>query len=662
MTKQFSNYSDLLTFTRASKGHALRPVSYGDELVVNGDFATDTSGWTANNSSLSAVSGKLRLTQQGSGLGFAQTTVSTVAGKLYRFEWDYIAGTSATPTARLGSASLASNISSVSADLNGINFVAVSSTTYVNFRMSGTTDGLYAEFDNVSVKEVTFDQPDGTLTLFEHPNNVPRVEWDADRNRLGLLVEESRTNLVTYSEDFSQWTGFSDPNEILAPDGTLTATKARDNNQGTSAAVQLNEPVTVSTSTTYTYSVFGKKGQLNWMALGVINFTTPSNARVWFDLDNGVVGTEGPALSGAIEEYPNGWYRCSVTFTTDAADTSGQLYIYLCEDDGQFTNTNRDGTSDLYVWGAQLEVGSFPTSYIKNQGTSGGVTRSADVASIPVADFGFNADAGALVAEYNPFSVSSTARGVFELSSGTGDDKLHSRASVDKHWLVRSGGVTQASIDLGSATEGQQNKISGAYKLNDFAASLNGSAVTTDTSGSVPSGIQELIIGSFFDGSNLNGHIKKLMYIPRRLTNAQLVDLTSQELNMTEEIIEEGPKTDFYLRLSAESDMPTVLSAFYRQDYVTQIDEETGESSQVADGDPYLVTHSHDYAISVVGTLHEPTGTMLTDEEGNEYPEMQAMAGWHINIRLVGDGVRETVEALDETHGVNPETPMRVWL
>ena len=130
---------------------------------------------------------------------------------------------------------------------------------------------------------------------------------------------------------------------------------------------------------------------------------------------------------------------------------------------------------------------------------------------------------------------------------------------------------------------------------------------------------------------------------------------------MTEEVIIEAPKRDFYLRLSAESDMPTVLSAFYRQDYVTQIDDE-GVETQVADGDPYLVTHSHDYAISVVGTLHEPTGTMLTDEEGNEYPEMQAMAGWHINIRLVGDAVRETVEALDETHGVNPETPMRVWL
>ena len=130
---------------------------------------------------------------------------------------------------------------------------------------------------------------------------------------------------------------------------------------------------------------------------------------------------------------------------------------------------------------------------------------------------------------------------------------------------------------------------------------------------------------------------------------------------MTEEVIIEARKRDFHLRLSAESDMRTVLADFYRQDYVTQIDDE-GVETQVADGDPYLVTHSHDYAISVVGTLHEPTGTMLTDEEGNEYPEMQAMTGWHINIRLVGDAVRETVEALDESHGVNPEQPMRVWL
>ena len=133
---------------------------------------------------------------------------------------------------------------------------------------------------------------------------------------------------------------------------------------------------------------------------------------------------------------------------------------------------------------------------------------------------------------------------------------------------------------------------------------------------------------------------------------------------MTEEVIEEvidAPKVDFYLKLSAESDMPTVLADFYRQDYVTNVDEE-GVETQVADGDPYLVAHSHDYAIDVVGVLHEPTGTMLTDDDGNEYPETAPVDGWHVNIRLVGDAMRETVEALDTSHGVTPESPQRVWL
>jgi len=130
---------------------------------------------------------------------------------------------------------------------------------------------------------------------------------------------------------------------------------------------------------------------------------------------------------------------------------------------------------------------------------------------------------------------------------------------------------------------------------------------------------------------------------------------------MTEEVILEAPKRDFYLKLNAESDMPTVLSEFYTQDYVTVVDEE-GVETQTPDGDPYLVAHSHDYAIDVVGSIHEPTGTMLTDDEGNEYPEVAPVDGWHINIRLVGDAKRETVEALDATHGVTPNSPSRVWL
>ena len=102
-------------------------------------------------------------------------------------------------------------------------------------------------------------------------------------------------------------------------------------------------------------------------------------------------------------------------------------------------------------------------------------------------------------------------------------------------------------------------------------------------------------------------------------------------------------KTDFYLKLTNEASMATVLSAFYNED-----DE--------------FVSNTSDYSIDVVGTLHEPTGNTLTGDEGMEYPEMQAMTGWHVNIRLVGDAVRDTVEAIDATHGVSPESPKRIWL
>ena len=108
-------------------------------------------------------------------------------------------------------------------------------------------------------------------------------------------------------------------------------------------------------------------------------------------------------------------------------------------------------------------------------------------------------------------------------------------------------------------------------------------------------------------------------------------------------IEESGIKIDYYLKLTNEASMATVLSDFYNEE---------GE----------LVSNTSDYSMDVVGTLHEPTGNTLTDDEGMEYPEMQAMTGWHVNIRLVGDAVRDTVETLDTSYGVTLETPMRVWL
>ena len=121
-------------------------------------------------------------------------------------------------------------------------------------------------------------------------------------------------------------------------------------------------------------------------------------------------------------------------------------------------------------------------------------------------------------------------------------------------------------------------------------------------------------------------------------------------------------QNDFYIKLANEEQMSEVFADFYKQDFTSVIDEETGEETLTPEGDPYLVTHTHDYAIDVIGILQEPTGTMLTDEEGNEYPQMAPIEGWHVNVRLVGDTKREAIEARNTAHGVIPNSPARVWL
>ena len=105
---------------------------------------------------------------------------------------------------------------------------------------------------------------------------------------------------------------------------------------------------------------------------------------------------------------------------------------------------------------------------------------------------------------------------------------------------------------------------------------------------------------------------------------------------------------DFYLKLVNEAAIATVLSDFYAED------TETGES--------YLLQNTSDYTIDVVGVLHEATGVTITNDDGMEYPEMEALDGWHLNIRLSSDAMLDAVETIDVSHGVTPDAPKRVWL
>jgi len=545
-TKVNSNYEDLITFTRASKGHALRPVSYGDELVTNGTFTSNINDWTNTNDVWVYDNGQARA----QALGFEGATtalqqdISTTVNGLYELNIDI---SDAGGGYLLVLARDASNVNITNASTGNITaegsyrflFYAPTSTVKVTvFAYAGST----AAIDNVSVKEVLFDQPDGTLTLFEHPENVPRVEYDADGNRLGLLVEEQRTNLVTYSEDFTvqagRWTNGQEGGASLTS-GLTESPSMSDSvwklyaTSGTGTQL-IQENVTVSGATDVVGSVYLKKAEYKYGGIRLLDSSQSAGYSVFIDLDDGSVfdtSTRGtPTVSDySVQDVGNGWWRLSVITSSDG----GEVNFTVAISDGTLINSFDvvsfvgDGTSGIYIYGAQVEEGSFPTSYMKNEGTTSGKDRSADVASIPVADFGWNTDIGSVVAEYNPLNVSDAINPVFELSSDSTNNRLYSLASTSRHWFVRSNAVTTADIDLGTPIESQQNKIAGAYKKDDFAASLNGGAVGTDTAGSMSVGIEDILIGSLHNNYYLNGHIKSIQYYPRRLSNAQLQDLTS---------------------------------------------------------------------------------------------------------------------------------------
>ena len=533
-TKTYNNYEDLLTFTRASGGHALRPVSYGTELVTNGTFDTD-SDWTdasTGDGSSSISGGKITITDANGGVGRAFQNITIKAGSLYEISFE----ASGTNSIYIVASALGINSGFNSGQTHVLKIVASASDLEFNLYCSGSSGS--ASIDNLTLKEALCDQPDGTLTPFEHPDNIPRVEWDAQRNRLGLLVEESRTNLVTYSEDFSNASWSKNASSIdLSVYGGATP-------NGQTSGFEITEPSTTSThglratlpftsGQVYTLSIFAKASTSDWCQLlfGAAAFPTLHQN---FNLSTGEKGAGSGFDSSQIENFGGGWYRISITATATST-ASTDIYVALTDnsDSTRLPSYAGDGTSGVYLYGAQVEVGSFPTSYIKNEGTSSGVTRSADVAKIEVDQFGYNQNEGTVVAEAKTFSNAEANHGDFALTdSGTSPDlssgsRTGSSVAGSYSTWYKTAGTTQANLVRTSTVEDNVFYKAGfCYKANDFAQSVDGGSILSDSSGTVPSRNSVVLIGDNYYGK-LNGHIKSIKYFPRRLTNAQLVDLTS---------------------------------------------------------------------------------------------------------------------------------------
>jgi hypothetical protein len=365
--------------------------------------------------------------------------------------------------------------------------------------------------------------------LLSAADNVARFDHNpVTGESLGLLIEEQRTNLLTRSEEFNDaaWTKTASSitaNTIVAPDGTLTGDKlVEDTSTGGHLVLQ---SVTLADSTTYTVTVFAKAAERTWVAVGLTDKTNTNN-RVWFNASTGAQGTTNGTVSAAsATSVGNGWWRFSASVSSATGATTPSVRISLGSADNTASYTG-DGYSGIYIWGAQLEAGAFPTSYIATVASQ--VTRSADAASMTGANFSswYNAAEGTLYAEAQTVEPSGTFDNVAGVYVG-------SAASLQ---LARNGTNSRgfglgASIDQGSNTFPVDTSVKQALagQVNNFALSTNGSAVATDTvTDPMPSNTTSFNIGSApTGGAVLNGTIKKIAYYPKRLTNAELQGLTS---------------------------------------------------------------------------------------------------------------------------------------
>lgn len=355
---------------------------------------------------------------------------------------------------------------------------------------------------------------------------------------LGLLIEEQRTNLLTYSEDFGNavWTNTRSSeitNIAVAPDGTLTATKfIEDTTASSSHAIfrAVAGYVSFTSGSVYTFSCFVKKAERDGCRLAFNSSAFTTNIYAHFNLNNGAITLKSNEITASATDVGNGWWRLAITATATIT-ASAPVSIFILSDAGQTLVYTGNGYSGIYIWGAQLEAGEFPTSYIKTEGSQ--VTRSADAASMTGANFSswYRQDEGTFYGNYiGVNNVSGGTRRLIEV--GIVDSSLNRfvlgyASTATSRWLTVTNSVTQADVSV-AATQGSSVKCAAAYKVNDIQQAANGTLGVADVNAVIPL-VSAMQIGSDFSVSGsatLNGHIRKLAFYPKRLTDAQLQALT----------------------------------------------------------------------------------------------------------------------------------------
>ena len=339
--------------------------------------------------------------------------------------------------------------------------------------------------------------------------------------------------MIPYSEDFSEWTNTrsSDSIGFTSPNGTNNATLLITESDSASNNKYIQSDLfNISSGAKITGSVFLKANQLNWARVILVNSSLNKSIDCFFNLESGVVGTSSATGSStvsstSIEDYGNGWFRCNIVGDLDTS-TNCRMRCYLADGDND-SSVYGDGTSGIYIYGAQIEQQSYATSYIPTSGAS--ATRNQELCNnaTPV----INSEEGTLYAEMATLADTDSIYRAISVSDGTTSNRAIIRYNLgasDITFLYVKDGVASANIyHIGSEKASDFNKFAFSWKLNEFKVYLNGTQVgVTDTVGNVSNAFTKL---SFNDGvaNPFYGNTKGLKVYPKALADVQLEDLTS---------------------------------------------------------------------------------------------------------------------------------------
>jgi hypothetical protein len=378
----------------------------------------------------------------------------------------------------------------------------------------------------------------------------------------GLLIEETRTNLLPNSENFesADWTTQNvlvSTVKVLAPSNTLTGSiiSATNNNGNIYDAA-----IPVSTGVTTCYSTYLKYRNNDWAYLEIQQPVTDNLTRAWFNIRTGTTGTteasgQGVFVSSSITSAGNGWYRCVIVGSIAGTNTY-TVKIASATNDGSTSSLTGE---EFAAWGAQLEIGTTPTSYIPTSNNTGGRQRLADNADVTNSTFAtvYNKNEGTLLTEGsidNPVG----APWLINLHDNTTSNYLGIYTVLPLNVVgntYRKDGASDTIVSTDQLNLQNENivRASTAYNKNFANLFVNGQNIGNINLAKYPIKTAFLSLGKLINTNYINGHIRKIGYWPKQLSNNTQRALTLSSIGFAKYFAEDkslytgaGPGVEVY--------------------------------------------------------------------------------------------------------------------